>query len=86
MIYLILSGRAGNQLFMYAAAEEVRKQFGGNDVIIPDSQMRIIRNTLMESADSTYYSGIIWILYCRKIIRRSLRLKRSAAASLIIMV
>ena len=34
MIYLILSGRIGNQLFMYAAAESIRKQLGDEDEII----------------------------------------------------
>ena len=34
MIYLILSGRIGNQLFMYSAAEMVRKELGKDDEIV----------------------------------------------------
>lgn len=48
MIYLILSGRVGNQLFMFAAAEEVRKQFGGNDEIVVNDR-DVLKNEWINS-------------------------------------
>ena len=48
MIYLILSGRVGNQLFMYAAAEEVRKQLGGNDEIVVNDR-DVLKNEWIDS-------------------------------------
>lgn len=48
MIYLILSGRIGNQLFMYAAAEEVRRQLGSNEEIVVNDR-DVLKNNWVDS-------------------------------------
>ena len=39
MIYVILKGRIGNQLFMYSIAEQIKKNKKGDEIIIDDKSV-----------------------------------------------
>ena len=50
MIYLVLRGRIGNQLFEYAIAETIRQELSENTIIIDDSEVVELnwKNSLIE--------------------------------------
>ena len=46
MIYLIIKGRIGNQLFMYAAAKALQMRIGGKHKIVIDDSLNLYNNYL----------------------------------------
>ena len=60
MIYLVLQGRIGNQLFMYAFAKAIQEEIGENIKIVIDDS-RVVEQNWVNSLYDYYINNIGFI-------------------------